>query len=174
MAFSLAEAAYALSIHLMEIPVAPPDPALDALADTRGPLRRMARLAAVGLVIWLGLLGWFAVGLASYGSDLLVGKLFTWSLLGLPVLLHVWPIQRLLAASRELRAFAAEPSDEAAAGAIRAQRGYWRAAAISHALIVVWFMVVLLVIIADSNERDRLAVAAKEAAAKEAADHGSR
>lgn len=174
MAFSLAAAAYTLSIHLMETPVAPPDPALDALADTRGPLRRMARLAAVGLVIWLGLLGWFAVGLASYGSDLLVGKLFTWSLLGLPVLLHVWPIQRLLAASRELRAFAAEPSDEAAAGAIRAQRGYWRAAAISHALIVVWFMVVLLVIMIDPAYRDQQQSTEKKVAAEEASDHGSR
>ena len=158
----------------METPVAPPDPALDALADTRGPIRRMARLAAVGLVVWLGLLGWFAVGLASYGGDLVVGRLFTWSILGLPVLLHIWPIQRLLAASRGLTAFAAEPSDDAAAAAIKAQRGYWRAAAISHAIIVVWLAVVVTVIIADSNERDRLAVAAKEAAAKEAADHGSR
>ena len=58
--------------------------------------------------------------------------------------------------------------------AIRAQRGYWRAAAISHAIIVMWLAVVVMVIIADSNERNRLAVAAKEAAAKEAADHGSR
>ena len=174
MPFSLAEAAYTLSIHLMETPVAPPDPALDALADTRGPLRRMARLAAVGLVVWLGLLGWFAFWLANYDNFEPAWKLFTWSALGLPVLLHIWPIRRLIAASRELTAFAADPSDDSAAAAIKAQRGYWRAAAISHALIVVWFAVVVTVIIADSNERDRLAVAAKEAAAKEAADHGSR
>ena len=154
-------------------PAAPPkDPALDALAETRGPLRRMARLAAVGLVVWLGLLGWFAVGLASYGGDLVVGRLFTWSILGLPVLLHIWPIQRLLAASRELKAFAAEPSDDAAAAAIKAQRGYWRAAAISHAIIVVWFMVVVVVIITDpgSNPAERVRLNA----GKEAADHGSR
>ncbi len=160
----------------METPVAPPDPALDALADTRGPLRRMARLAAVGLVVWLGLLAWFALNLASYGGDLLVdllvGKLFTWSALGLPVLLHIWPIQRLLAASRELTAFAAAPSDDAAAAVIRAQRGYWRAAAISHAIIVVWFMIVLAVVFIDSAHRQQSTE--KEPAAKEAADHGSR
>ena len=156
----------------METPVAPPDPALDALADTRGPIRRMARLAAVGLVVWLGLLGWFAFWLASFGGELVVRRLFTWSILGLPVLLHIWPIQRLLAASRELTAFAAEPSDDAAAVAIKAQRGYWHAAAISHAIIVVWFMIVLLVIV--MAYRDRQQSVDKEAAAKEAADHGSR
>jgi len=156
----------------MEPAAAPKDPALDALAETRGPLRRMARLAAVGLVVWLGLLGWFAVGLASSGGDLVVGRLFTWSILGLPVLLHIWPIQRLLAASRELTAFAAEPSDDAAAAAIKAQRGYWRAAAISHAIIVVWFMVVVVMIITDpgSNPAERVRLNA----GKEAADHGSR
>ena len=158
----------------METPVAPPDPALDALADTRGPLRRMARLAAFGLVVWLGLLGWLAFWLANYDHFEPAWKLFSWSALGLPVLLHIWPIRRLLATSRELTRFAADPSDDAAAAAIKAQRGYWRAAAISHAIIVVWLAVVVTVIIADSNERDRLAVAAKEAAAKEAADHGSR
>ena len=158
----------------MEPPVAPPDPALDALAGTRGPLRRMARLAAVGLVVWLGLFAWFAFWVANYDNLEPAWKLFSWSALGLPVLLHIWPIRRLLSASRELTAFAADPSDDSAAAAIRAQRGYWRAAAISHAIIVAWFAIVVTVIIVDSNERNRLAVAAKEAAAKEAADHGSR
>lgn len=126
----------------------PTDQALAALADTRGPLRRMARLAAVGLVAWMGLLGWHAAWLSGEAPGQPLANLFAWSIIGLPVLLHIWPIRRLLSASRELAAFAAEPSDASAAAAIRAQRGYWRAAAISHAIIVAWFAVVLVVLAA--------------------------
>lgn len=158
----------------MEPAAVPTDPALDALTDTQGPLRRMALLATVGLVVWLGLLAWFAwkMDLRPGAGRELAGKLFVWSIVALPVLLHVWPILRLRAASRELATFAGEPSDDTAAAAIRAQRGYWRAAAISHAIIVVWFAVVVVVIITDpgSNPAERVRLNA----GKEAADHGSR
>ncbi len=154
----------------METPVAPPDPALDALAETGGPLRRMALLATVGLVFWLGLLGWLAWNLSTGPAR--NGMIFAWSIVGLPVLLHIWPILRLRAASRELAAFAAEPSDDTAAAALRAQRGYWRAAAISHAVIVVWFGVVLASLAASPmvSHTERIPLEAEE----EAADHGSR
>ncbi len=158
----------------METPVAPPDPALDALAETRGPLRRMALLATVGLVFWLGLLGWLAwkLNLGLSTGPALAGKLFAWSIVGLPVLLHLWPILRLRAASRELAAFADEPSDDTAAAALRAQRGYWRAAAISHAVIVAWFAVVVASLAASPmvSREERIPLEAEE----EAADHGSR
>lgn len=156
----------------METQGAPPDPALDALAETRRPLQRMARLATVGLVVWLGLLAWFAHKLVDLGGDLPVGKLFMWSIIGLPILLHLWPILHLRAASRELAVFVSEPSDKAATAALRAQRGYWRAAAISHAIIVVWFVVVLIMFIAGQG--NDLANRALSNAGKEAASHGAR
>lgn len=156
----------------METQVIPKDPALAALADTQGPLRRMALLAIVGLAIWIVLLGWLAVWLLAEAPRQPLGGLFAWSIIGLPVLLHIWPIRRLLSASRELAAFAAGPSDASAAAAIRAQRGYWRAAAISHAIIVGWFLVVLLVIIAGPGSD--MVDHAWHNAGKEASSHGAR
>ncbi|MFN7340425.1 MAG: hypothetical protein ACK5VI_05010 [Opitutia bacterium] len=132
----------------MERPAIPPDPALAALAalaGTEGAMRRMSWLAVAGLAFWmlvllvLGLMlsqasvkkGEFSLGMAA----------FNWSILGVPVLLHIWPIANLRRAAKALAVFASAPSEAGAAGALRAQRLYWRAAGISHLIIVLWFIV---------------------------------
>ncbi len=128
----------------MDHPAIPPDPALAALADTRGPLRRMSLLSIVGMVFWMLMLGIFTVMLLdsrAIGEAMVtVERVLTWSVLGAPVLLHLWPVAALRGAAKALSAFATEPSDAAALSALRAQRLYWRAAGICHLIIVLWFL----------------------------------
>jgi hypothetical protein len=118
---------------------------LAALADTRGPLRRMSLLSIVGMVFWMLALGVFAVmvlddGVDGDGKMGTARRLLLWSLLGVPVLLHLWPVAALRGAARSLAAFSTEPTEPAATAAVRAQRLYWRAAGICHLLIVLWLL----------------------------------
>lgn len=123
----------------------PPDPALAALAGTEGAMRRMSWLALAGLAFWMIVLVALGLMLAQFGVE--NGALspglaaLNWSILGVPVLLHIWPITNLRRAAKALAVFASAPSDASAAGALRAQRLYWRAAGISHLIIVLWFIV---------------------------------
>ena len=133
----------------METPAIPSDPALGALADTEGAVRRMSWLAVAGLVFWTLVLVVLALMLAQVGVEgnrLPAGAAaFYWSILGVPVLLHIWPIAALRRAAKALAAFAARPSEAAAAGALGAQRLYWRAAGICHLIIVLWFLLLAAV-----------------------------
>lgn len=132
----------------MAMPVASPDRTLDALADLRGPLRRMSLLSLVGLGFSLLFLAAFAFALgdrATRRGDGVVAAAFEWSWVGIPVLLHIWPILNLRTVATSLALFAAAPSDAAAAATLRAQRLYWRAAGISHLVIVLWILAVAAV-----------------------------
>jgi len=136
----------------MDHPAIPPDPALAALADTRGPLRRMSLLSIIGMVFWMLVLGMFTVMLldpAMVGEEAgATRRLLAWSVLGVPVLLHLWPVAALRGAAKALTAFATEPTESAATAAVRAQRLYWRAAGICHLLIVVWLLLLAVLWIA--------------------------
>jgi hypothetical protein len=140
------------SVRHMEIPAIPPDPALAALADTRGPLRRMSILSIIGMVFWMLVLGMFTVMVlnpAVAGEEAgAIRRLLVWSLLGVPVLLHLWPVAALRGAAKALTTFATEPTEAAATAAVRAQRLYWRAAGICHLLIVVWLILLAVLWIA--------------------------
>ena len=61
-------------------------------------------------------------------------------IIGVPVLLHIWPIRRLRSAAKTLNEFATTPTEVRAAAALKAQRLYWFAATLSHLVILLWIL----------------------------------
>ena len=119
------------------------DPALAALVATRGSLQRISRVVYAGLWLALAFLALHAATLLTSGSSLggdwkLAGLEFL--IIGVPVLLHIWPIRRLRNAAKILQEFAAAPTEVRAAAALKAQRLYWFAATLSHLAILVWIL----------------------------------
>lgn len=121
----------------------PPDPALAALGATRGSIQRISLVAYAGLWLGIGFLALHAATLLTSGSSL--GG--DWKLaclefliIGVPVLLHVWPIRRLRSAAKILNEFTATPTEVRAAAALKAQRLYWFAATLSHLAILIWII----------------------------------
>ncbi len=132
----------------MESRVTPPtDSVLLTLASTRSALVTMSRLTILGLVFWLFvcvIMAFGAYGRVEEGSFSPIFAALVWSLIGVPVLLHIWPIYELRRAAKTVTAFAAAPSEITAALAVRAQRLYWRAAAISHLSLIVWVILAII------------------------------
>ncbi len=125
----------------------PHDPALKALIDTRGSLGRMAKVTYLGLWFWLAILVLHAATLITGGSSFGTGwglAFLEFLIIGIPVLMHIWPIRNLRTAAKVLEEFAAAPTEVRAAKALNAQSSYWRAALISHLIIVVWIVVLAL------------------------------
>ena len=123
------------------------DPALATLADTRRSLVTMSWLAVGGLAFWLLICAVMVVGAygrVAEGSYSVPLAALGWSLIGVPVLLHIWPILELRRSAKALAAFATTPSESGAVAAVRAQRLYWRAAAICHASLIIWVILALL------------------------------
>lgn len=120
---------------------------LQMLADARRPLISMSWLAILGLGFWLLVcvtMAFGAYGRVAEGSWSTTVAILTWSLVGIPVLLHIWPIIELRRAAKAVAAFATTPSGQAAALSIRVQRNYWRAAAICHLTLIVWIIVAVI------------------------------
>ena len=132
----------------MESPVAV-DPILTRLAASRSSLKVCGRIAVVGLVCWL----LFLVAVALQCHERVEQGVLTpyvavlvWFLWGVPVLLHLWPILALRRVARAMADFAATPSDDSAAAALRAQRVYWKSAALCHLILVLWVVAYLLIV----------------------------
>lgn len=120
---------------------------LELLAGTRRAMVTMSWLAMLGLAFWLlvcVVVAFGAQGRVAEGSYSPIVATLTWSLIGVPVLLHIWPIFELRRAAKALAVFAANPSEAAAVVAVRAQRLYWRAAAICHLSLLVWVILAIL------------------------------
>lgn len=133
----------------MESRTAPSDAALAALVDTLKPVATMFRLAVFGLAFWLFICAIMILGChdrVAEGSSSVLMAALAWSLLGVPVLLHLWPILELRRAARTLGALAAAPSEASAVVAVRAQRLYWKAAALCHLAILAWWVVAFIAI----------------------------
>lgn len=118
------------------------DPVLATLAGSRQPVIVMSRLAITGLCFWVFIaavmvLG--AYGRVAEGSQSVPFAVIGWSLIGVPVLLHIWPILALRRTAKALGALAAAPSEASAVIAARAQRLYWKTAALCHLAIVAWW-----------------------------------
>lgn len=133
----------------MESRMPPPmvDTSLLTLANTRRPLVAMSWLAILGLAFWLFIcasIAFGAYGRVAEGSYSVAVATLTWSLISVPVLLHIWPILELRRSAKALATFASSPSDQAAVVAVRAQRLYWRAAAICHLSLVAWIVLALI------------------------------
>jgi hypothetical protein len=132
----------------MESPVAV-DPILTRLAASRSSLKVCGRIAVVGLVCWLLFL--VAVALQCHER---VGQgrmhpliaCLVWSLFGVPVLLHIWPILALRRASQAMADFVDAPNEVSAAMALRAQVTYWKAAALFHLTLIAWVLWVMLLL----------------------------
>ena len=139
----------------MESPVAV-DPILTRLAASRSSLKVCGRIAVVGLVCWLLFL--VAVALQCH-EQVGQGRMhpliacLVWSLFGVPVLLHIWPILALRRAARAMADFAATPSDDSAAAALRTQRVYWKAAALCHLILIVWVVADMILLAVLSVQR---------------------
>ena len=119
------------------------DPALGALAATRGSLKRMSVVLTTGLWLGIALLILHAATLITSGSSLGAGwKLacLEFLIIGVPVLLHIWPIRRLRNAAKIINEFATTPTEVRAAAALKAQRLYWFAATLSHLAILLWIL----------------------------------
>ncbi len=139
----------------MESPVAV-DPILTRLAASRSSLKVCGRIAVVGLVCWLLFL--VAVALQCHervGQGVLTPyvAVLVWALFGVPVLLHIWPILALRRAARAMADFAATPSDDSAAAALRTQRVYWKAAALCHLILIVWVVADMILLAVLSLQR---------------------
>lgn len=133
----------------MESRSTPSDAALASLVETRKPIATMSWLAIAGLAFWLLICAVMALGCydrlaeGSYSAPLAT---LAWSLIGVPVLLHIWPILALRRTAKALGALATAPSEASAVVAARAQRLYWRAAAICHLAIIAWWILACLAI----------------------------
>lgn len=127
----------------MQTSATPSDPALGALIATRGSIQRISLVTYTGLWLGIGFLALHAATLLTSGSSL--GG--DWKLaclefliIGVPVLLHIWPIRRLRSAAKILNEFATAPTEVRAAAALKAQRLYWFAATLSHLAILLWIL----------------------------------
>ena len=131
----------------MESRTTPSDPVLTALTSAHRPMATMSWLALAGLCFWLfiaAIMVLGAYGRVAEGSQSVPFAMLGWSLIGVPVLLHIWPILALRRSAKALAALAAAPSETSAVIAARAQRLYWKAAAICHLAIVVWWILAFI------------------------------
>lgn len=117
------------------------DPLLGRLASSRPSLTMAYRVAIGGFFFW----GLFLLAVAEQarwrvgqGEMTPALAVLVWLLFAVPVLLHAWPIWELRRASRLMADFARSPSGEGMVTALRAQRRYWKAAAICHLSLIVW------------------------------------